>query len=132
MKKNVNKLINELWQKHPAIHRIDLDFDNKQLAVYSNNKGLIDDIGYYLCDYVSDLKNADFLIAIIDLNTDVDIIDAEPQIVTTFFEDGRVDYDRNSKLSYIYSSERFMVVGPALQNIFKINDFIYSVAEKLV
>ena len=73
MKQNVNQLINELWQKHPAVHRIDLDFIDRQIAVYTNNKDVLDDIGYYLRDYVSDLKNADFLIAVMDLESDLEV-----------------------------------------------------------
>ena len=129
MNKAVNEIINELWQKHPAIYRIDLDFTNRNLAVYSNNKELIEDVGYFLCDYVSNQKNADFLIAIIDLKTDLHIEDGEAHFISHIFDDGKLDYDHNSKLSYIYSKERFMIVGPASQNIHKITDFLYSLAE---
>ena len=106
------------------------NFVDKTLALYSNNKILIDKIAYYLQDYVSVLKNADFLIAIIDLETEHNIDGGEVNIISHSFKDGKVDYDHNSKLSYIYSNERFMIVGPAAQNIHRINEFIYTVAEE--
>ena len=133
MNKSINTIFNELWNKYPAVHRINFEFENKSISLYSNSKEILDKVGYYLCDFVCEGKRTDLLLAIIDLDSGNKVLsgdNGEAEKVVNSFEDGYMEYERNSKMSYLYSKNRCMLVGPIPQNIFRVNDFICSIGNE--
>ena len=124
--KNTESIITDILEKSPAEFRIDLCTDTQISSIYSNNKELIDLIGYYECDYVG-FGASEQIISVIQLDemtaenfetlTDCQLKRRWGFMYTDASSEMSISYSKKTSIGTVQHDDRFLIIGQCIQNI---------------